>query len=240
MGLRPDYASTDALTSCHLLSISTRTKMDIKAGNISNAGVLASANTYHPAPDLWIVTSYYNPCAYKIKLNNYETFIGKLRSSNLNWLVVECAFDNVSFAISSSPNVIHVRAKHIMWQKERLINLALEHLPDDCAKVAWIDCDILFTNPDWAVQTSQLLDHYSIVQPFDNIIRLPQGKKYYEGEGDQWKSFAAVYARQPNEMLSGRFDKHGHTGFAWATRRDILARHGLYDACISGSRDHMM
>lgn len=202
--------------------------------------LITSAGAYNPVPDLWIVTAYYNPCRYKIKLSNYQTFIESLCNSNLNWLVVECSFGDEPFTLPTSPNVIRVRARDVMWQKERLLNLAIEHLPDDCAKVAWLDSDILFTNADWAAQTSRLLDHCPIVQPFENVIRLPRGKTSFDGEGDQWKSFSAVYAQSPNEMLSGRFDKHGHTGFAWAARRDILTTHGLYDGCVSGSGDHMM
>lgn len=206
----------------------------------SKTELITSASVYNPVRDLWIVSAYYNPCSYKIKLSNYETFITSLCNSNLNWLVVECSFGDEPFTLPSSPNVIRVRANHIMWQKERLLNLAIKHLPDDCTKVAWLDSDILFTNQDWAVQTSELLDHYPIVQPFENVIRLPRGKTHYDGEGDEWKSFGSIYAQSPNEMLSGRFDKHGHTGFAWAARRDVLAEHGLYDACVSGSGDHMM
>ena len=41
-------------------------------------------------------------------------------------------------------------------------------------------------------------------------------------------------------VFLGNFLQHGHTGLAWAARRDILERHGFYDACISGSGDHMM
>jgi hypothetical protein len=127
-----------------------------------------------------------------------------------------------------------------MWQKERLLNLALRHLPIHCTKVAWVDCDVLFERPDWAVQTSKLLDTFPVVQPFDRVIRLPRGRVSYQGDGDLWPGFASVYAKHPDLMLAGDFARHGHTGFAWAARRDLLERHGLYDACISGSGDHMM
>jgi hypothetical protein len=127
-----------------------------------------------------------------------------------------------------------------MWQKERLLNLAIASLPQACTKVVWLDGDILFADPNWAVETSKRLDTAPIVQPFDRVIRLPRSATAFTGEGDAWPAFAAVYARQPNLMLAGDFARHGHTGFAWAARRDILATHGLYDACISGSGDHMM
>ena len=34
--------------------------------------------------------------------------------------------------------------------------------------------------------------------------------------------------------------EHGHTGFAWAYRRDVLARHGFYDGAIVGGADVLM
>ena len=41
-------------------------------------------------------------------------------------------------------------------------------------------------------------------------------------------------------LLKGDFARHGHTGFAWAARREVIQAHGLYDAMIAGSGDHVM
>ena len=126
-----------------------------------------------------------------------------------------------------------------MWQKERLINLAIARLPEEWTTVAWLDSDILFENRNWAVEAVAQLDRHEIVQLFSEIVRLPQGAKWGR-EGQQWDSFAAVVKRIPNELLKGSFGRHGHTGFGWAAHRDFLIRHGLYDGCISGTGDHLM
>jgi hypothetical protein len=117
----------------------------------ANAQITRGADSYNPVPDMWIVTTYFNPSGYKIKSSNYETFAATLTDSGLNWIVVEGAFGDRSFDLVPSGNCIQVRAGDVMWQKERLINLALRHLPGDCTKVAWLDSDILFANPDWAI-----------------------------------------------------------------------------------------
>src|SRR5208283_616142 len=39
---------------------------------------------------------------------------------------------------------------------------------------------------------------------------------------------------------SGDFDRHGHTGYAWAAWKDLILKHGLYDRSIAGSGDHLM
>jgi len=126
-----------------------------------------------------------------------------------------------------------------MWQKERLLNLLLRRLPDHCTKVAWIDCDVLFENPDWAVETSRLLDSAPLVQPFSVAIRLPRDCATYSGVGVVRPSMAAVLDRDRRAALEGDYADHGDTGMAWAARRSLLARHGLYDASIAGGGDHL-
>lgn len=192
------------------------------------------------ADDLWAVTCYFNPAAFATKLANYQRFIEGLKRSGVNNLTVECAFGDAPFSLPQSTNVLQVRARDVMWQKERLLNLAIERLPASCTKVAWLDCDVLFVDADWATRTSKLLETSPVVQPFDRVIRLPRGHLTYRGEGDLWPGFVAVAQKHPDLMLAGDFARHGHTGFAWAARRELLAKHGLYDACISGSGDHMM
>jgi hypothetical protein len=171
---------------------------------------------------------------------NHERFAAPLRRSGFDWLTLECAFGAATFVLAPSPDVVAVRARDVMWQKERLLNLALARLPARCTKVAWVDGDVLFENPDWAVLTAALLERSPVVQPFKWVVRLPRGFTLDCGLGARWRSFGAVWAARPERLRQGRFDAHGHTGFAWAARRDLLERHGLYDACIAGSGDHLM
>jgi len=201
---------------------------------------IRAADRYDRASDLWIISSFFNPNGYRTKTRNYRHFVGLVDGSNLNRLVVECAFGDEAFALPESPSVIRVRTRDVMWQKERLLNIALSRLPSQCSKIAWLDCDILFQNPEWAVQASRLLDSYRVVQLFDRVIRLPKEHVFFSGQGDAWESFASVYQERPNQLLRGDFAMHGHSGFAWAARREVLQENGLYDACISGSGDHMM
>jgi hypothetical protein len=190
--------------------------------------------------DLGVITSYFNSAGFATKRANYHRFAQAIAAAGLPMITVECAFGAAAFELSDGPDVLRVRARDVMWQKERLLNLAVPHLPAHCTKIAWLDCDVLFANPTWAADTSRLLDAFPVVQPYAHIVRLPRGHATYAGAGDSWPGFAAVYKADPDAMLAGDFARHGHTGFAWAARRDVLDRHGLYDACISGSGDHMM
>jgi hypothetical protein len=126
------------------------------------------------------------------------------------------------------------------WQKERLLNIALQRVPRRYSRIAWIDADVLFENASWARDASALLQRYAVVQLFENVVRLPPYPLPGSGLGDHYRSFASVYQSHPHVLLNGVYDQHGHTGFAWAARRDFLDAHGFYDVCISGSGDHAM
>ena len=56
--------------------------------------------------------------------------------------------------------LIQLRGGALLWQKDRLLNLALQALPDDCRKVAWLDCDIFFGSSDWAELADRLLNSF--------------------------------------------------------------------------------
>jgi hypothetical protein len=199
-----------------------------------------AAATYARADDVWLLTTYFNPAGYHTKRRNYQLFRNKIKSSNLNLFTIECAFSNDAFILPAGPEVMQVRAKHVMWQKERLLNVAIPHLPKQCTKIVWLDCDILFENSQWVVETSRLLDHYPVVQPFTTAVRLPSGERDYRGKGEVWRGFGAIHAIDPDCVGAGDYDRHGETGFAWAARRSVIAAAGLYDACIIGGGDHVM
>lgn len=202
--------------------------------------VIRPADRYAPAADLWIVGAYFNPAGYRTKPANYDAFLAPIRAGGLNGFVVECAFGDEPFVLPAGEGILHVRGGDVMWQKERLLNLALAELPASCRKVAWLDCDILFADPDWAARTSRLLEEFPVVQPFTDAVRLPRGARHHQGGGEEWPGFAAVCRGNPDRLTVGDFRLHGHTGFAWAARRELLAAHGLYDGCITGSADHLM
>ena len=186
------------------------------------------------------VTCLFNPGAYRTKTNNFRRFQAALAEQGVPLSVVECAFGDAPFELAAGPDLTQVRASEVMWQKERLLNLAIRALPPRVTKVAWLDADILFANPRWAAETSARLDRFAVVQPFASVVRLPRGHDAFTGEGQHWEGFGAVHARDPKILRRGHFDQHGHSGFAWAARRDWVEAHGLYDACVAGSGDHMM
>lgn len=188
---------------------------------------------YLPCTDLWVVTSYYNPAGYTSRRENYVRFATPLHEAGINLMTAECAFGDEPFDLPPSPAIVQVRGRDAIWMKERLLNLAIERLPDHVTKVVWLDADVIFTNPAWAQQTSALLDHWPIVQPFTAVLPLQPDQSRPRGNGHP------SFARQQCQRTLLRRGVHGAAGFAWAGQRALVQRHGIYDVAIAGSGDDL-
>ena len=157
--------------------------------------------------DLWIVTAYFNPAGYRTRRANHDLFAQRIVESGLRLPTVECALGEAAFELPESPDVLRVRARTVLWHKERLLNLGIARLPPECAKVAWLDGDILFDNPAWAVETSRLLDEHA-VQPFVCPLRMLEGGS----ARDPHRRGFAVSRADPSSVDSGSAFVHGETG----------------------------
>ena len=196
-------------------------------------------STYRRAPDLGVVTSYFNPCGFRSRAENFERFVEPIRAAGIPLVIVEGCFDG-GVRLAEHHHSLRVPARDVMWQKERLLDLGTGWLPPECTKVAWVDADVLFEDGDWALRTSEKLESAPVVQPFSEVVRMSRDTLVPRPGDDTFESFAAVFVERPEELAHGKFELHGHTGFAWAANRNLMARFGFYDACIAGSGDHMM
>jgi hypothetical protein len=131
----------------------------------------------------------------------------------------------------------------LLWQKERLLNIAIERLPSNCELVAWLDCDVVFDDPQWHREVALLLRTFPIVQPYGKLLNLdshgnPRPLGVQGGGPKEPIANPAVRASLPLDALEHEFRNVGAAcGYAWAARSALLKRHGLYDACIVGSGD---
>jgi hypothetical protein len=110
---------------------------------------------------LWAITCYFNPVGYHRRLENYRIFRQRLK---VPLVAVELSFDK-KFQLASwdADILVELCSTTVLWQKERLLNVALRSLPGVCDKVAWLDCDILFENEDWVERASRALDEFALV-----------------------------------------------------------------------------
>jgi hypothetical protein len=187
--------------------------------------------------ELWGVTTYFNPVGYGSKSHHLRLFSERVRKQGLKLMVVELAFGEGAHVLdeTAADRVIHLRSDSVLWQKERLLNIAITQLPDNCDKVAWLDADILFENDAWVAETKQLLRDFTIVQPFHTAWLLPPNYTSRPPSKDQEEGaivWSSVYAHHSGLALTV-----GHPGLAWAARRSLLETHGVYDRAVLGGAD---
>ncbi len=173
------------------------------------------------------------------RIKNVYRFLERLQ---VPCLVVELTFDDEPWGldrggafVSLRHELIHVRgtrAKHDLFQKEALMNLAIRALPTTSA-VAWIDADVIFLNDDWPRRCEQELEHFDVVQPFGTT-------RYADQHWDLGKEVRSAGLRwSTRDQL---FDDltQTHPGLAWVARREWLERNPLYDRMPGGSNDTVM
>jgi len=207
----------------------------------------------------WGITTYFNPCKYKIKLKNYRKFRSSSKKQGLPLIAVELVFGDDDFELTKDDAEILIQKRcnsdSVMWQKERLLNIALKNLPKECRKVCWIDCDIIFEDDNWVKKTSKLLDKYKAVQPFQYCIRLPEralpkdfpsiwiGNKIKRGFNKRQYNYGFVYLYNKIKNKSNFLKQEGKNyfpGHVWAIQRSIIEKYGFYDKCIIGGGDRVI
>ncbi len=196
---------------------------------------------------LWAITSYFNPVGYKSRLANYRTF-RKFLTAPL--VAVELSFTG-SFELQPGDADILVQlvGGDVMWQKERLLNAAMRHLPPECDAVAWVDCDIIFATDDWAERTRVALNEFAMVQLFGERCNLARDAVVASPAPPAVDFVAqsiglkiATGRAQPDDLrvAGASWTRGATTGLAWASRRTLLGKHRLYDSCILGNGDRAM
>jgi hypothetical protein len=140
-----------------------------------------------------------------------------------------------------------------MWQKERLLNHALQALPADCHTVVWLDSDILFERADWPQRAIEELDRSVMVQLFSRVHYLPREVDFSRPLGEQSylqrRSTASGLVesgltQNPLVATDEKLKAHGlainySNGHAWAMRREHLQQAGFYEAMIVGGGDYV-
>jgi hypothetical protein len=201
--------------------------------------VATPARRYVPAPDVAVVACYFNSHNYASKRRGFELFRASMERSRVPLFIGECAFGEDRFELAPSASVFQFRTPDLMWQKERLLNLTIERVPDRYTKIAWVDADVLFTNPMWIVEASERLDEVPVIQPFSHAVRLRPEETSYYGGGERSRGFCFTRSALPG-LSRLKYHLHGHTGFAWAADRQLLSDLRLYDGAVAGTGDHLM
>jgi len=193
---------------------------------------------------LWAITSYFNPTRSRRRYVNYRAFQAHIA---VPLITVELGFGECELGEADADVLVQLSGRDLIWQKERLLNLALTRLPSECRMVAWLDSDVLFLEDEWPELTLEALGRWPVVQPFlavqqagpiDDHRSLPAPRRA------AWSPTSLASRMLEGSVPGSIFNTTGSSqsydyapGYAWAARRELIEDIGFYDAFILGCGD---
>jgi hypothetical protein len=188
-------------------------------------------------PKLHVIAVVSNPIRFSSRYNLFKKFQAEMALQKRVVLhVCEVAFGARKFEIAESGHAHHLRLRTLdeIWHKENMINLSVQRLPSNWKYMAWVDADISFVNPNWVAETIEQLQHFNVVQMWQDAHDLgPSGETI-----QTHRSFAYQYSIRAPRKPGYTF---WHPGFAWAINREAYnAVGGLLDTAVLGAGDHHM
>lgn len=198
-----------------------------------------------------IISCYFNPMNSPYRRIAFEKFYEGIK--HFNHKIVECVIGDSEAQLPEQFEKVYT--KSLLWHKETLLNRIIKDMPKKYKYIFWLDADILFTNPNWLLESVQVMKNgANMVQPFEYAIHLNKDEfapnfnvnAYRRNcsaptlrHKQLWRSFCSNHPTLSNNI---NYDAHGHVGFAWGIRRDVLdlVPGGLYDKALVGGADHIM
>ena len=173
--------------------------------------------------DMAICLVVFNPSRTKRILMNYFYTKNQFEVQKLPVFTIELVYEGRSPEI---PDAFHVTTNSVMFHKENLYRILEQKIPRKYKKLAFLDCDILFSDPRWYSKTSALLDEYDVVQPFETAHWM-----------DLTYTQIDLSRKTVLEMKTHTWDFKYHPGFAWCMTREWYNYSGFFDYAVSGSGD---
>lgn len=181
------------------------------------------------------VTVLWNPD--ELRLKNYVCMVADLEAAGLQ---VWTAAAGVSLPAGARGWQYDVGPQEILWQKERLLNLAVQQLPAEVDVVAWIDADVIFDCESIAQAITHAARVWPVAQLWQYVTMLgaDQSPDAWPGGVKRAESIAAYCYQRRGEKID---PTAGHPGFAWVMRREVWdAIGGLYECDLAGTGDGIM
>lgn len=182
---------------------------------------------YTTSPEAVIITCYFNPTHSDYRKKLFFEFYDTIK--NCHHRIIECVFgDEEDFTLpTDNPNIEQIRTDILLWHKEALLNVIIKKLPKQFKYVFWLDCDLIFTNKNWIVESVERLsctnkdNLCNIIQPFEFAYHLEKdefqpndatrAQQNYSAfpmnprtQRRVWKSFASNYEKQLNWQSLGK------------------------------------
>ena len=195
------------------------------------------------AEEIWGITAYFNPMHWRCRRENFLQF---RRSLRIPLVAVELGYDGrFDLTAEDADVLLQFPASSVMWQKERLLNLALAAVPPQVTKIVGLDGDVVFGRADVWEAVSEALDQTPLLQPFSDVYYLPKShpcdfalieQSVAPSPGYAWlRRQGATNGELCNPAWGDPRKSPPVTyGLAWAFRREVFAERGFYDAWVIG------
>jgi hypothetical protein len=161
-------------------------------------------------------------------LINYLFMVEKLKLADIPVFTLELVLYGKKPKIKDAQ---HVYGSSYLFQKEHLIRLLERSIPRYYTKLACLDADVLFENPNWYDDLSVLLDSNHAVQCFDVSTWLDLTYTMVDR-----KSASCLVADKSKRFWENQ-KQALHPGFGWAFRRKFYRQVGFFDEAVIGSGD---
>ena len=198
--------------------------------------IKAAIKNNDPIEDkLHVILVISNPCLYARRYILLKEFVKRMEEEEENVIlyIVELCYGKQRFIVTQAGNKRHmqIRTEVPLWHKENMIRLGVQMLPSGYKAFAWIDADIEFDSPTWAMDTLKILNgSKDIVQLFSHAVDMYRD----ESNIQIFNGFGYSYCKKKT------MKDLWHPGFAWAMTRKAYEKVGIYDKAVLGSGDHIM
>jgi hypothetical protein len=177
--------------------------------------------------DMAICMAFFSPVNSKNLLNNYNFIKNKLDKAEIPNYTIELVYEDKQPVINNP--FIRLYTKSIMFHKENLLNILANKIKNKYDKLCFLDTDIIFTDPDWYNRSSEMLNKYDIIQPYEYGIWQDKNVNL-----ELSSPCASQFMKINNELNFSEC----HPGFSWAMTTDIFNKiNGLFEYQVLGAGD---
>lgn len=191
---------------------------------------------------LHVIIVVSNPLNFKRRIKLATEFIKRMYMElNVSLNVLELVYNTrttLRLPKHHAVNRLTLNVDIPLWHKENMINAAItKMLPDSWKAVAWIDADVEFENPSWALDTLKILNGCrDVVQLYSHAVDMDANCDAM----NVFSSFGFMYEKE-REYSRASVLRMFHPGYAWAcTRKAYNTMQQLLQIGILGSGDQHM
>lgn len=165
---------------------------------------------------MWVLSAYDNPASDPRHQELFLRTLAPIMDTAGGVVVAEAVYPGGTELPDLPCRHLRYPCREVAWQQERLLNMALDEVPEGAEFVAWISNEVLFEDPTWMQQSVERL------QTGAGALAL------FDPQGFAGRRASHCPACQPGAT------------FAWATETAPLRESRLYDRSLTGENAQLI